>query len=44
VGLEVTAKGIRADIHSQSWGERIPDGRSCNTETVNKWDGKHTGI
>jgi len=37
VGLELMAKGIMAGTHSKSRRERVPNFRSCNTETaVNK--------
>jgi len=34
VGLEVTAEGVRAGTHLESWRERVPDCRSSDTETV----------
>jgi len=34
VGLEVTVEGVRDGTLSQSWRERVPDCRSCNTETA----------
>ena len=34
VGLELMAKGIMAGTHSKSRRERVPDFRSCNTETA----------
>jgi len=34
MGLEVMTEGVRAGTHSEGGRERIPDGRSCNTETV----------
>jgi len=32
--IKVTAEGVRADTHLEGWRERIPDCRSCNTETA----------
>jgi len=29
------AESVKAGTHLESWMERIPDRRSCNTETVN---------
>jgi len=46
VGLEVTAEGVRTGTHSEGLRERIPDCRSCNTESMgakqsaNMWDDK----
>ena len=34
VGLELMAEGIMAGTHSKSRRERVPNFRSCNTETV----------
>jgi len=34
VGLELMAKGIMAGTLSKSWKERVPDFRTCNTETA----------
>jgi len=46
LGLEVMAEGVRAGTHSESWRERVPDGRSSDAETArakrsaDKRDGK----
>jgi len=34
VDLELMAEGIMAGTHSKSRRERVPDFRSCNTETA----------
>ena len=34
MGLEMMVEGVRADTHSEGWRDRIPDCRSCVTETV----------
>jgi len=50
VCFEVMVEGVRTGTHSEGWRERIPDCRSCNTETTGTkrsadiWDGEHIGI
>jgi len=34
VGLELMEEGIMTSIYSKSRRERVPDFRSCNTETA----------
>jgi len=34
VGLEVTAEGIKAGTHSESWRQRVTDCMSCNVKTA----------
>ena len=33
VGLKVMAAGVRAGTHLDSWRERVPENKSCNTKT-----------
>ena len=36
VGIKVMVENVRTGTHLESWKDRVPDYRSCNTEIVNE--------
>ena len=50
VGLEVTTESGRTATRLESWMQRVPDYRSCNTEnaeaklTADRWDGEQIRV